>query len=127
MEVANRRHLASMRVVQKNLVYIIGLHPKLATEEVKRRKRKQLHHLVFYCLLIISQTIRSSDYFGQFGKIAKIVINKRQIAPTSHANGATSMQPSAAVYVTYVRKEDATKAIYAVDGSVMAGRILRYI
>ncbi|RCH89105.1 transcriptional repressor proteinral negative regulator of transcription subunit 4 [Rhizopus azygosporus] len=103
MEVANRRHLANMRVVQKNLVYIIGLHPKLATEEI----------------------IRSNDYFGQFGKIAKIVINKRQIAPTSHANGATSMQPSAAVYVTYVRKEDAAKAIHAVDGSVMAGRILR--
>ena len=36
------------------------------------------------------------------------------------------MQPSAAVYVTYVRKEDAGKAINAVDGSVMAGRILRY-
>lgn len=34
METANRRHLANMRVVQKNLVYIIGLHPKLATEEV---------------------------------------------------------------------------------------------
>ncbi|KAG1101019.1 hypothetical protein G6F42_017570 [Rhizopus arrhizus] len=103
MDLANRRHLANMRVVQKNLVYIIGLHPKLATEE----------------------TIRSTDYFGHFGKIAKIVINKRQIAPTSHANGATSMQPSAAVYVTYVRKEDAAKAIHAVDGSVMAGRILR--
>ncbi|KAI8348640.1 hypothetical protein BD560DRAFT_410593 [Blakeslea trispora] len=103
MDIANRRHLASMRVVQKNLVYIIGLHPKLATEE----------------------TIRSIDYFGQFGKVSKVVINKRQIAPTSHANGATSMQPSAAVYVTYQRKEDATKAIHAVDGSVMAGRILR--
>lgn len=103
MDLANRRHLANMRVVQKNLVYIIGLHPKLATEE----------------------TIRSTDYFGHFGKIAKIVINKRQIAPTSHANGGTSMQPSAAVYVTYVRKEDAAKAIHAVDGSVMAGRILR--
>lgn len=36
------------------------------------------------------------------------------------------MQPSAAVYVTYHRKEDAGKAIHAVDGSVMAGRILRY-
>ncbi|CAO3680822.1 unnamed protein product [Rhizopus stolonifer] len=93
MEVANCRHLANMRVVQKNLVYIIGLHPGLATEE--------------------------------FGKIAKIVINKRQVAPTSHANGATSMQPSAAVYVTYVRKDDATKAINAVDGSIMAGRVLR--
>ncbi|KAI7888218.1 regulator of Vps4 activity in the MVB pathway-domain-containing protein [Mucor mucedo] len=103
METANRRHLANMRVVQKNLVYIIGLHPKLATEE----------------------TVRSNDYFGQFGKISKIVINKRQIAPTSLANGATSMQPSAAVYVTYQRKEDAGKAIHAVDGSVMAGRILR--
>ncbi|OBZ91616.1 CCR4-NOT transcription complex subunit 4 [Choanephora cucurbitarum] len=103
MDMANRRHLASMRVVQKNLVYIIGLHPKLATEE----------------------TIRSMDYFGQFGKVSKVVINKRQIAPTSHANGATSMQASAAVYVTYYRKEDATKAIHAVDGSVMAGRILR--
>ncbi|KAG2234316.1 hypothetical protein INT48_000766 [Thamnidium elegans] len=95
METANRRHLANMRVVQKNLVYIIGLHPKLATEE----------------------TIRSPDYFGQFGKISKIVINKRQIAPTSLANGATSMQPSAAVYVTYQRKEDAGKAIHAVDAS----------
>lgn len=37
MELANRRHLANMRVVQKNLVYIIGLHPKLATEEVQNR------------------------------------------------------------------------------------------
>lgn len=35
------------------------------------------------------------------------------------------MQPSAAVYVTYVRKDDATKAINAVDGSIMAGRVLR--
>lgn len=34
MEAANRRHLANMRVVQKNLVYVIGLHPKLASEEV---------------------------------------------------------------------------------------------
>ncbi|KAI8879129.1 hypothetical protein K501DRAFT_336280 [Backusella circina FSU 941] len=103
IESANRTHLANMRVVQKNLVYIIGLHPRLATEDI----------------------IRSNDYFGQFGKIAKIVINKRQIAPTSHANGVTSMQPSAAVYVTYFKKDDAQKAIHAVDGSVMMGRILR--
>ncbi|KAI9313391.1 hypothetical protein BX666DRAFT_1976037 [Dichotomocladium elegans] len=103
MEAANRRHLANMRVVQKNLVYVIGLHPKLATEE----------------------TIRSNDFFGQFGKIAKVVINKRPVAPTSNASGTTTMQPSAAVYVTYQRKEDAAKAIHGVDGSVMAGRILR--
>lgn len=30
----NRKHLANMRVVQKNLVYVVGLDPKLAKEEV---------------------------------------------------------------------------------------------
>ncbi|KAI9261250.1 hypothetical protein EDC94DRAFT_519572 [Helicostylum pulchrum] len=99
MESANRRHLSSMRVVQKNLVYIIGLHPKLATEDI----------------------VRSHDFFGQFGKISKIVINKRPALPASQM----SSQPSAAVYVTYYRKEDAAKAIAAVDGSVIADRVLR--
>jgi hypothetical protein len=33
--------------------------------------------------------------------------------------------PSAAVYVTYYRKEDAAKAIAAVDGSVIADRVVR--
>ncbi|CAO3623119.1 unnamed protein product [Cunninghamella blakesleeana] len=103
MEAVNRRHLANMRVVQKNLVYVIGLHPKYATEEI----------------------IRSNDYFGQFGKIAKVVINKRNIAPTSHTSGSTSLQPSAAIYVTYQRKEDADKAIQTVDGHTIAGRVLR--
>ncbi|CAO0791023.1 unnamed protein product [Mucor circinelloides] len=99
MESANRRHLSSMRVVQKNLVYIIGLHPRLASEEI----------------------VRSNDYFGQFGKISKIVINKRPALPASQMTS----QPSAAVYVTYYRKEDAAKAIAAVDGSVIADRVVR--
>ena len=30
----NRKHLANMRVVQKNLVYVVGLSSKLAKEEV---------------------------------------------------------------------------------------------
>jgi CCR4-NOT transcription complex subunit 4 len=34
MEQANRRHLENTRVVQKNLVYVIGLNPKYANEEV---------------------------------------------------------------------------------------------
>ncbi|KAI8376925.1 hypothetical protein BD560DRAFT_367272 [Blakeslea trispora] len=99
MESANRRHLSSMRVVQKNLVYIIGLHPRLATEEI----------------------IRSHDFFGQFGKVSKVVINKRPSLPASQM---TSL-PSAAVYVTYFRKDDAAKAIAAVDGSVIADRVVR--
>lgn len=122
MEAANRRHLANMRVVQKNLVYVIGLHPKLASEEVVFLKKGCL---IKGYLLTIQKIVRSNDLFGQFGKISKIVINKRPVAPTSNASGTTTMQPSAAVYVTYFRKEDAAKAIAGVDGSVMAGRILR--
>lgn len=44
---------------------------------------------------------------------------------TSHIGGTTSMQPSAAVYVTYHRKEDADKAIQTVDGHAIGGRVLR--
>ncbi|CAG8573022.1 9998_t:CDS:10, partial [Ambispora leptoticha] len=102
LEANKRMHLANMRVVQKNLVYVIGLSPKTATEEV----------------------LRSHDYFGQYGKIAKIVVNRRN-PPASTVPGAPPPQPSVGVYITYVRKEDAAKAIDAVDGSMSDGKVLR--
>ena len=49
----NRRHLADVRVVQKNLVFVVGLSPRLADHEV----------------------LKKNEYFGRFGKIQKIVIN----------------------------------------------------
>ncbi|KAH8556680.1 hypothetical protein BGW37DRAFT_21487 [Umbelopsis sp. PMI_123] len=101
MELANRKHLANMRVIQKNLAYVIGLHPKYATEEI----------------------IRSNDFFGQYGKISKLVINKRPALPAS--NSSSTLPPSVGIYVTYQRKEDAMKCIQAVDGSMVGGRILR--
>ncbi|KAH8555402.1 hypothetical protein BGW37DRAFT_434866 [Umbelopsis sp. PMI_123] len=103
MEQANRRHLENTRVVQKNLVYVIGLNPKYATEE----------------------TIMSQDFFGQYGKISKVVINKRPPPPSATARHGAAALPSVGVYVTYARKDDAARAIAAVDGSVMGGRMLR--
>ncbi|KAF9950084.1 transcriptional repressor general negative regulator of transcription subunit 4, partial [Modicella reniformis] len=41
------------------------------------------------------------------------------------SNGSSPGQASVGVYITYVRKEDATKAIAAIDGSIWDGRILR--
>ena len=49
----NRRHLADVRVVQKNLVFIVGLSQRLADTEV----------------------LKKMEYFGKFGKILKVVIN----------------------------------------------------
>lgn len=62
----NRKHLASVRVVQRNLVFVVGLPVRLADQEVLKRH----------------------EYFGKFGKIHKVVINQS----TSYAG---SQGPSA--------------------------------
>ncbi|CAG8834353.1 14195_t:CDS:2, partial [Racocetra persica] len=68
--------------------------------------------------------LRSHDYFGQYGKIAKIVVNRRN-PPASTVPSTPPPQPSVGVYITYVRKEDAARAIAAVDGSNSDGKVLR--
>jgi len=103
MEATNRKHLANMRVVQKNLVYVVGLSPRLAREEY-------------------IPTLKGTDYFGQYGRVAKILISKRV---ASHKY-SSSHDPSIGVYVTYVNKEDAARAIVAIDGSKEpGGRVVR--
>jgi CCR4-NOT transcription complex subunit 4 len=83
----SRKHLAGLRVVQKNLVYVTG------------------------------DTLRGPDYFGQYGKIIKIVVSK--------ARENAQHQQSVGVYVTFARKEDAEQCIKAVDGSANGERQLR--
>ncbi|XP_072046345.1 LOW QUALITY PROTEIN: CCR4-NOT transcription complex subunit 4-like [Amphiura filiformis] len=92
----NRKHLASVRVVQKNLVFVVGLSQRLADQEV----------------------LKKQEYFGKFGKIIKVVINQN----TSYAG---SQGPSASAYVTYQRAEDALRAIQAVNNVHVDGRTLK--
>ncbi|KAK7545959.1 hypothetical protein IWX49DRAFT_499233 [Phyllosticta citricarpa] len=94
----SRKHLAGLRVVQKNLVYVTGLNP--TTREDK-----------------LLEALRGDAYFGQYGKIVKIVVSKAK--DTSHP------QQTVGVYVTFARKEDAATCIAAVDGSVNGDRVLR--
>ncbi|XP_068978117.1 myb-like protein P isoform X2 [Bombus flavifrons] len=92
----NRKHLANVRVVQKNLVFVVGLPLRLADADILKRH----------------------EYFGKFGKIHKVVINQS----TSYAG---SQGPSASAYVTYQRQEDALRAIEAVNNVVMDGRTIK--
>uniref|UniRef100_W5KW23 CCR4-NOT transcription complex subunit 4 n=1 Tax=Astyanax mexicanus TaxID=7994 RepID=W5KW23_ASTMX len=92
----NRKHLASVRVVQRNLVFVVGLSQRLADPEVLKRP----------------------EYFGKFGKIHKVVINNS----TSYAG---SQGPSASAYVTYIRSDDALRAIQCVNNVVVDGRTLK--
>ena len=83
--------------MQKNLVYVVGLNPKIREED-------------------LLQTLRGDQYFGQYGKIVKILVSKAK----------PSSGDSIGVYVTFATKQDAARCIAAVDGSQNGDRILRY-
>lgn len=103
-ELASKKHLAGIRVVQKNLVYVTGLNPPCNPED--------LHSI-----------LRSDKYFGRYGKILKIVINKK--APTGSATSHHHQNPGLVVYATFARKEDALRCINDMDGSLLDGKQLR--
>lgn len=92
----DRKHLANVRVVQKNLVFVVGLPPRLADPEVLKRH----------------------EYFGKYGKIHKVVIN-----PSTTYAGAQG--PSASAYVTYVNNNDALRAIQSVNNILIDGRLVK--
>ncbi|KAJ5550047.1 hypothetical protein N7461_004745 [Penicillium sp. DV-2018c] len=99
IETSSRKNLAGVRVVQKNLVYVIGLNPTIRDENQ------------------LLQTLRGREYFGQYGEIEKIVVSKAK--PGGNPNQGIG------VYVTFSRKADAATCINAVDGSGNGDRVLR--
>ena len=97
----SRKHLAGLRVVQRNLVYVTGLNPSMREEDVM-------------------QTLRGPQYFGQYGKIKKILVGRAK-----HAESSSNQ--SVGVYVSFEKPEDAAKCIAAVDGSQNGNRTLRFV
>lgn len=92
----SRRALANVRVVQNNLVFVVGLPVRLADPEILKRQ----------------------EYFGKYGKIHKVVINQS----TAYAG---TQGPSASAYVTYVSPADALRAIQGVNNVTLDGRVLK--
>ncbi|PFH50694.1 hypothetical protein AMATHDRAFT_176752, partial [Amanita thiersii Skay4041] len=90
LDALGRRHLVNVRVVQRNVVYVVGIGPRFAKEE-------------------LIPTLRSEDYFGKYGRITKILLVKR--TPPG------GREPVVGLYITYYRREDAARAIAAVDGA----------
>ncbi|KAI5058417.1 hypothetical protein GOP47_0026587 [Adiantum capillus-veneris] len=94
-----RKNLSNVRVIQRNLVYVVGIPAALADEETLERK----------------------EYFGQYGKILKISVSKTG----SHSSQHSSAGSSVSVYVTYVKEEDAMRCIQSVNGYVLDGKVLK--
>ncbi|RMX68836.1 hypothetical protein DD238_003119 [Peronospora effusa] len=91
-----RKSLQNVRVMQRNLVYVIGLPVQFAHEDI----------------------LRSNECFGQYGKIIKAVVNKSHLS-------ADRSNATASAYITFANKEDALCCILAIDGYYLDGSVLR--
>ena len=92
----SRKHLAGLRVRQRNLVYVTGLRPK--PQQSDR----------------LGELLRGEKFFGQYGDIIKVVVSK------SKDVGHLANQP-VGVYVTFARKEDAAACIEAINSDWQTG------
>ncbi|KQJ92684.1 hypothetical protein BRADI_4g45240v3 [Brachypodium distachyon] len=99
LTVEAKKHLASVRVIQRNLVYIIGLPANLCNESVLERR----------------------EYFGQYGKVLKVSVSR----PTGAPSQQTSTNNGISVYITYAKEEEAIRCIQAVHNFVLEGKVLR--
>jgi CCR4-NOT transcription complex subunit 4 len=86
----SRKHLAGLRVRQKNLVYVTGLKPKVFGEK-------------------LVEGLRQKDFFGQYGDIVKIVVSKAK-------DPAQLINAPVGIYITFARKDAAESCIQTVDG-----------
>ncbi|KAI0567048.1 RNA recognition motif [Gracilaria domingensis] len=93
-----KSNLKHARILQKNLVYVIGLSLTLAREEA----------------------IRRADMFGKFGRMLRILVNR------SHPfNADAPGGPSISAYVQYARDSDASAAVRGMNNAVLDGREIR--
>ncbi|CAG9314047.1 unnamed protein product [Blepharisma stoltei] len=93
---SDRHELTKCRVIQRNLVYLIGLPPSIADEE----------------------TMIEEKYFGQYGHIRKCAVKKTSpyISPLGISYSA---------FITYNTEIEATLCIKACDGFKIEGRRLK--
>lgn len=79
-----RKPLTSVRVVQRNLVYIVGLPLNLADEDVRHFFLEKpviiSYDLLSYGLtgifLFSFQLLQRKEYFGQYGKVLKVSMSR---------------------------------------------------
>ena len=85
--------LIQSRIIQKNLVYLIGLSSELIQIENK---------------------LKSFEYFGQYGRITKLVVNKNNLYNSNGPNG-----PSYTCFITYSNEAESSLAILSLDNSII--------
>ncbi|KAL1208577.1 hypothetical protein V5N11_008054 [Cardamine amara subsp. amara] len=93
-----KKQLTSVRVIQRNLVYIVGLPLNLADEDLLQHK----------------------EYFGQYGKVLKVSMSRTASGVIQQFTNNTC-----SVYITYGKEEEAVRCIQAVHGFILDGKSLK--
>lgn len=81
------KKLSNLRVIQKTLVYVIGLAPEIANEA----------------------KLKSVEYFGQYGNLQKVVVNTNNVYNSNRGG------PSYSAYLTFNTARESAIAILSVD------------
>ena len=87
--------LSKIRIIKKNLVHVHGLPSSLANTE----------------------KLSQFEYFGQYGKIQKILLSSKTNSETN--------KKTFSVYITYSNEKEASFAILAVDSLLVEGKLIR--
>lgn len=90
-------HLADVRVIQRDLVYIVGIPVNIANEDI----------LLKY------------EYFGQYGPIKKVVVN------STNVHLCPNQTPSVSAYITFRNTDDALECIYSLESFSIGGNQLK--
>ena len=90
-------NLSKIRILQKNVVYVIGLSLKLANNEI----------------------LKEYNLLGQYGKILKIVVNKSGYSQ----NRQNEITYSA--YITYSNSKEASIALLSIDNTLLDNNLIR--
>lgn len=90
-------NLSKIRILQKNILYVIGLSLKLANNEI----------------------LKEYNLLGQYGKILKIVVNKNGYSQ----NRQNEITYSA--YITYSNSKEASIALLSIDNTILDNNLIR--
>ena len=91
--------MQNIRIIQKNLVYLIGLSKELAFKD---------------------ELLSQFEYLGQYGRIKKLVVNKNK---TYNGNGPNGTSYSC--HVTYSSIDESSLAILALDNAVIDNHVFK--
>lgn len=98
--IINLHNLTDTRVIQKNLVYVIGIPTKYGRVE----------------------TLISEEFFGKFGKIKKLVVKGHNEGIKQTYNSTLN---TVSCYITYYSPHDAQSCISILDESLFDNKVIK--